>query len=203
MNGLIHGYIAPKGLFYNGTPVIQPGEEENYLKSIYQASGLDYPKFYKMDRLAKMAVLTVEEIQKHTPIEDPDQLTLLFANSSASEETDRKFIASYQENANPSPALFVYTLPNIVTGELAIRYKWYGENCFFILPEFDAEFYVTQLQLAFNRGNMAVLSAWVESGSEGNEECFVFLITADAFAATPRKELIDLIKNSYKNYHNE
>ena len=30
----------------------------------------------------------------------------------------------------PSPALFVYTLPNIVTGEIAIRNKYYGETSF-------------------------------------------------------------------------
>jgi len=31
--------------------------------------------------------------------------------------------------------VFVYTLPNIVTGEIAIRNHYYGETSFYILPE--------------------------------------------------------------------
>ena len=31
--------------------------------------------------------------------------------------------------------MFVYTLPNIVTGEIAIRNHYYGETSFYILPE--------------------------------------------------------------------
>jgi hypothetical protein len=35
--------------------------------------------------------------------------------------------------------LFVYTLSNIVAGEICIRHKIKGENAFFVSEEFDAE----------------------------------------------------------------
>ncbi|MEP7238996.1 MAG: hypothetical protein ABI685_14050, partial [Ferruginibacter sp.] len=47
-----------------------------------------------------------------------------------------------------SPAQFVYTLPNIVIGEISIRHYFKGENAFFIFSDFDAEFieqYVSNL----------------------------------------------------------
>jgi hypothetical protein len=42
----------------------------------------------------------------------------------------------------------VYTLPNIVIGEISIRHQFKGENAFFIAAEFDAGFieqYVSNL----------------------------------------------------------
>ena len=37
----------------------------------------------------------------------------------------------------PSPALFVYTLPNIVSGEISIRNKWGGESSAYVLASYD------------------------------------------------------------------
>ena len=39
------------------------------------------------------------------------------------------------DNYFPSPAVFVYTLPNIVTGELAIRNRYFGETSCYVLAE--------------------------------------------------------------------
>ena len=39
-----------------------------------------------------------------------------------------------------SPALFVYTLPNIVIGEICIRHHFKGENAFFVFKQFDGTF---------------------------------------------------------------
>lgn len=196
-------YINPTGLYKNEQLHLKSDGEGEYLKSIYQQMNLEYPKFYKMDRLSKMAFLAVETLLSKQPIQDSEQLALVFANRSASEETDQKFIASYSEATNPSPALFVYTLPNIVTGELAIRHKWYGENTFFITPEFDAAFMATQIQIAFLNGNSSVLVGWTEANSKGKEECFVFLIEAKTWEQQSIENWIKEIKNRYNNYHHE
>lgn len=196
-------FIDQRGLVVNKTLQLHPEAEMDFLKSIYQQMNLEYPKFYKMDRLSKMAFLAVEALLKEETISDSENLALVFANSSASEETDQKFIASYTQATNPSPALFVYTLPNIVTGELAIRHKWYGENTFFITPAFDASFLATQIDIALLHGNTSVLVAWAEANSNGKEECFVFLITAQAWAEHEKETWITEIEKRYNNYHHE
>lgn len=173
-------YISPQGAFLNKDLNFK-SEETNWLKECYQKLELDYPKFYKMDNLSKMTILGTEII-KLTGILDnvqDDELELLFANANASQHTDMKFIESYQEAGNPSPSLFVYTLPNILTGELAIRNKWHGENTFFIAPQFDSHLFTERLYHSAQKGTKICLCGWVDSTidkkNELKEECFLFL----------------------------
>lgn len=201
MSELIHVYLSPKGVFKNGQrfehSTEEPGVPSNWLKHLYVHLQLDYPKFYKMDNLSKMvflgAALLDDELNSLTHAEN--ELALIFANRASSAVTDLKFIESYTQLGNPSPSLFVYTLPNILTGELAIRYKWYGENAFFITPEFDPSLYSQQVSLAFQRGNTACFCGWVESDALGNEECFLFLTRHTELNP---KELVNTI-NTYRN----
>ncbi len=201
MKILAHSYVSPKGAWLNGKPVITTGGEENTLKSAYQQLGAEYPKFYKMDVLSKMAFIGTELLLPFFP-EDLDQendLQLIFANQSASQNTDNLFVESYGQLNNPSPSLFVYTLPNIVTGELCIRHKWYGENCFFVEEAFDPGHFSDWAAMAFAKGNKACLCAWVEAKTSGEQECFLFLLS-DAETADPsiEQELSTLIKQ-YRN----
>ena len=60
MKILAHSYVCPKGTFLNGKLVYNTDGEENPLKSAYQQLGAEYPKFYKMDVLSKMAFIGTE-----------------------------------------------------------------------------------------------------------------------------------------------
>ena len=128
-------HINNDAVSINNESVFSNDGTDSWLKTVYHSLGIDYPKFHKMDDLAKLAFLATEYLSKDADFSGlkDDELTLIFANSHSSYNTDNKFIHSYKEKGSPSPSLFVYTLPNILTGELAIRYKWYGENIFFIL----------------------------------------------------------------------
>lgn len=195
MKIISHAHISENGSFLN-KELILDGSTENHLKELYQKLDLSYPKFYKMDDLSKMSVLGCELLLNQIDLEDSENnLQLVFANSSSSQLTDLKFIDSYTNLGAPSPSLFVYTLPNILTGELAIKHKWYGENTFFILPEFKADFYQEQIEFSFNRGNKYVICGWVEANSNGNAECFLFLVENN-------QELLDTntIDQLYKHY---
>lgn len=161
-------------------------------KNIYSELELEYPKYYKMDDLSKMTILAVELLLRKNPelSFEEDELTLIFANQAASERTDNKFIESYKEAGNPSPSLFVYTLPNILTGELAIKHKWYGENVFFISKNFDADLYKQQINRYFSTGSEACLCGWVNTDKD---EAFIFLVdkTKDAVSATDLMNIYD------------
>lgn len=201
MKILAHSYVCSEGTFLNGKLVLNTKEEENSLKSAYQQLGVEYPKFYKMDVLSKMAFIGTELILPFFPKEADleNELQLIFANSSASQYTDNLFVDSYEQLKNPSPSLFVYTLPNIVTGELCIRHKWTGENCFFIEDSFNPAHFCEWAQIALKKGNNCCLCGWVEAKADGEQECFLFLLTDSELAEhSIEHELSTLIKQ-YRN----
>lgn len=142
------------------------GSEDSWFKQIYKHRGLAYPKFYKMDILSQAGYLASEMIKLAKPgMTDAyadDEIALVFANASSSAETDRRFIQSYEQNGAPSPSLFVYTLPNIVLGEIAILNKWYGENMFAVLPKFAPDFYLDYGRIMRASGSKALLCGWLE-----------------------------------------
>ena len=169
--------ISENGVFINKEHDAHYSAYENdWKRELYAKLNFDYPKFHKMDSLAKMAYLSFKLLEPKVDLEayNDDAIAMLFANSSSSHSTDVKFIESFTESS-PSPSLFVYTLPNILTGELAILNKWYGENIFFIQENFNPEFYLEQINFYFSKGLKICLSGWVESGPEG-EECFLFIV---------------------------
>lgn len=194
MRLIAHTYLSSRGVHRNNEVIqVEQTEDSNWLKALYQTLGADYPKFYKMDDLSKMAVLgsLLLDEELSTLQSKENDLSLIFANHSASARTDLKFIESYEELGNPSPSLFVYTLPNILTGELAIRHKWYGENSFYILPAFEESFFIDQLKLAFINGHEAALCGWVEASVSGEEECFLFLVHRDGDQPLELSKLIN------------
>ncbi|TXF75804.1 3-oxoacyl-ACP synthase [Chryseobacterium sp.] len=133
-----------------------------FAKAAYQHFDLNYPKFHKMDALSKLALLASEVILKDETSKD---IALVFANRSSSLDTDLKYEESISspDNFFPSPAVFVYTLPNICMGEVAIRHGLQTENAFFVLDEFSEDFlnrYSEQLILSGKAEK--VLCGWTE-----------------------------------------
>lgn len=156
-------------------------KDESLTRSIYKFMDLSYPKFYKMDILSKYGFLASEMLisnQETLKTYEDDAVVLIFANSNSSTLTDLKYqetIAS--EKPSPSPSLFVYTLPNILLGEIAIRNKWYGENMFFVLPNFDAKFLVNYAAAILKKSDTkACLIAWVDVKEKKND---VFLCSIE------------------------
>ena len=122
---------------------------QDFLLSAYRYFEIKYPKFYKMDNLSKLGWLAAEILLKdsfNTGKYKAEEVGVVLANASSSLDTDIKYYETAKDIA--SPALFVYTLPNIVIGEICIRHGFKGENAFFIFNKFDAGFmeeYVSNL----------------------------------------------------------
>jgi|TARA_B110000908_G_scaffold117900_1_gene138220 hypothetical protein len=130
-----------------------------------------------MDLLAKAAFVGSELILKeNTALGNykDDEIALLFSNSESSEHSDSKFETSYKNN-NPSPSQFVYTLPNILLGEIAIKNKWFGENIFLVSPTFDAGEIKQQIELMLMNSSKACFCGWVNV-SDSNVDVFLFTI---------------------------
>ena len=107
------------------------------LTLLYRQLVGDYPKFFKMDTLCKLGFLLSEMLVKDDagrfqPRED--RAVLIFSRE-GSLANDSNYAKSMEDF--PSPALFVYTLPNTVAGEIAIRNKYEGETSTYVLESFD------------------------------------------------------------------
>ena len=178
------------------------GTLNDFLEAAYVHLGLSYSKFYKMDRLSKLGFLASEMLLKDAPLRpryESDQVALVLSNASSSLDTDIRFEESMETIA--SPALFVYTLPNIVAGEICIRQGITGENAFFVFPEFDAvqmTDYVEQV-LATEK-TMACIGGWVEVMGD-RHDVFLYLVEKER-GAHGVEHTAEQLHNIYKQLWN-
>jgi hypothetical protein len=136
----------------------------DFLLSVYQHFQLNYPKFYKMDNLSKLGWLASEILLKDSFKKDnyqPEEVGVILANSNSSLDDDIKYFDSVKDIASPS--LFVYTLPNIVIGEICIRNHFKGEHAFFIQDTFDAAFIAQQVNYLLDKNILQTcICGWVD-----------------------------------------
>lgn len=128
-----------------GKPVFSSQGEDHaeFLKTAYRGLNVQYPKYFKMDSLCKLAFLASEILLRNTEITrkyEERSIGLVLQNASSSLETDEKHQSAIGDRANyfPSPSVFVYTLPNIMAGEICIRHRIKGENAVLISEQADA-----------------------------------------------------------------
>ena len=148
-------------------------------KELFKWLGISYPKFYKMDNLSKVAFITAETLLKgHNWEMGPEKRGLFIANRSSSLDTDEKYHQKTFANGEiiSNPALFVYTLPNIMIGELSIRHQFQGEQCLWVSDNFDGHSITNYINLLFRKGDIETcLVGWVDYYQE-KESAFISLI---------------------------
>ncbi len=167
LNNNITSYctIVKNVVYKNEVPVFENRDADlpAFLLSAYQHFELGYPKFYKMDNLSKLGWLASEVLLKSTDIRKykPEEVGLILSNANASLDSDLKYNKSVGDI--PSPALFVYTLPNIMTGEICIRNNFKGEDAFFIFEKFDADFMEGYVKNLLNNNVLSTcICGWVD-----------------------------------------
>jgi 3-oxoacyl-(acyl-carrier-protein) synthase len=139
-----------------------------FIKNLYKKEQVSYPKFYKMDNLSKLGFLTAELLIKNSDVlkkYEQKEIGVVIANSSSSLDTDFDYQELIKDKSNyfPSPSVFVYTLPNILIGEICIRHQIKGENAFFVSEEFDPEQIINYVTHLFEQGKTeACICGWVE-----------------------------------------
>ena len=155
------------------------------LTGLYRSQIGDWPKFFKMDTLSKAGFVASELLLKKVGErrlegeEYTHSRAIVLFGSTASLCADRNYQETIQDRDNyyPSPALFVYTLPNIVTGEIAIRNHWRGETSFYVLETPDAAQMAFHLACAFDDPETeSILAGWVDSRNNDDYQVFMTLI---------------------------
>ena len=161
------------------------------LTEIYKRYIGSYPKFYKMDRLSQLGFVASElllnaEGQNNgiTELRNNEitarrnygetRAVVLF-NHTSSLWADHEYARSIAvgEDYFPSPSLFVYTLPNIVCGEIAVRNGYHAETSFYILPHKDEDMMQQVLTSTFlDHSLQSIVAGWIddEDGSHFEAE---------------------------------
>lgn len=155
------------------------------LTFLYKQMIGNYPKFYKMDGLSRLGFVASEILlnaeKGDTDVERREEegerlleeRAIIFFNHSSSIASDRSYKESINDKDNyfPSPSIFVYTLPNIVTGEIAIRNHFHGETSFFILPDKDERMMEEILQASCRDAqSKSFLTGWIDYEDERHFE---------------------------------
>ncbi len=160
--------LTPTTVTIDGTPLPVEVSDGKLLTWLYKNRIDDYPRYYKMDGLSRLGFVAAELLlqEEGAPrFEENDTRGIVLFNRTSSTATDRRYLASIADRNNyfPSPSIFVYTLPNIVTGEMAIRNLYHGETAFYVLPEKDAA-QMRQVQEATlqDAGLTSLITGWID-----------------------------------------
>ena len=147
---------------------------DTFIRNRYRALADPNMKFPKMDDLCKLAyVASCELFSAHRPDCPAERIGVVLANRSASLDSDRRHQAIIDANdaCGASPAVFVYTLPNIMLGQVAIKHGLKGESTFFAFPDKNSNFIREYAVSLIAEGRMdAVLWGWCEF-CDGRYDC--------------------------------
>ena len=190
--------IKNKCISLNNKPVFKNDDSDfaTFIKSAYKSLNTNYPKFFKMDSLSKMAFLAADVLLKNEnlDVELDNNIAIILSNKASSLDTDRKHQDSIKDTNNyyPSPSVFVYTLPNICIGEISIKYKLYSENSFFIFDSFNAEHLRTYSNsLLATKKAKEILCGWVEFDGD-TYEAFLYLVSEEGSLEHNKQNIIKL-----------
>ena len=182
---LDYAVISNNLVLVNGRRVELESTGNAMLSELYRLQVADWPKFFKMDTLSKVGFLASELLLKECGCKrlEGEEYTSAYAvvlfGTTASLCADKNYQETIQDADSyyPSPALFVYTLPNIVTGEIAIRNHYRGETSFYVLERFDAAQMAQHICNAFQDSvTESVLAGWVDSTGNDDYNCFFTLV---------------------------
>lgn len=173
--------IDSEGVTLDGTPLATTTKGAELLKELYKNHIGDYAKFYKMDTLSRLALvatnllLSCESDEERAEIHD-----IVLFNRTSSIVADRNHLATIadKESFYPSPSVFLYTLPNIATGEIAIKHSFRGETSLYILNE-KSEMLIEQITSATlaNNNNKHIITGWIDCESKDRFEAEIKILT--------------------------
>ena len=159
------------------------------LTALYRAEVGDYPKFFKMDTACKLGFLLAERLAEQPRFTPREDRAVLMFSTCGSLCNDRHYEDTVR--AFPSPSLFVYTLPNIITGEIAIRNKYEGETSAYVLERLDPETFATLVEQAFQDAvTESAVCGWVDVRADDDFTAFAFLVERDGTGMELNKETI-------------
>lgn len=177
-------HLTESEVVLDGCSLPVEGQGEALLKFLYHTYVGDYPKFYKMDPLCKLGFLASELLlqaeaeregcPRFLPCEDR---AVVIVGRTASICADRAYQQTIQsaDDFYPSPSAFIYTLPNIVTGEIAIRNHYHGETTY-LLQDIPVDARPLLFQALSSPETRSVLGGWLDIADPDHFEAKLYII---------------------------
>lgn len=166
-------HILPDGVTLDGRPLPVQSQGAGLLSEIYRKYVGDYPKYHKMDALSRLAFLATELLLSRGDVpQDSGRATILF-NRTSSVVADRCHLGSIAKPGEfyPSPSVFLGTLPNIATGEIAIRHGYTGETSLYITDFRDEALMKKVVSSSFSLGGFrSLICGFVDCDREDSFE---------------------------------
>ncbi|MBS1781530.1 MAG: hypothetical protein JSS78_00520 [Bacteroidetes bacterium] len=148
-------------------------------EALFRSQAFNYAKFFKMDQLCKWAWLGTELLLNRIESSikqsyNKSQIAVVFVTAEGCMEVDKRYRQSM--HTIPSPALFVYTLNNIMLGEVCIRHGFKGEQACLSSKDFDAdELFFWAADLLTHRGMDACLLGWINMSNHQPDLCLFWV----------------------------
>lgn len=179
-------HINNNSVYVDGKLLFSDKESEGlrpFTKSIYRFLKPSYNKFFKMDEISKLGFLAAEVLLSDIKLSsyEEEDVAIVLSNSHSTLITDQNHQLTIDDYDNffPSPSVFVYTLPNIMIGEISIRHKLRGENAFFIVENFNAELITDHINNLFlTQKSKVFVGGWVNQ-SENDYEAFLYWVSSE------------------------
>lgn len=159
--------------------------QKDEFSELYKHASLDYPKFFKMDTVSKYGILAAEYLLKDADLKAnyaEKEIGIVLSNASGSLDTDMEFQKTINNKVSffPSPAIFVYTLSNIIMGEICIKHKIKGENMFFLSESIQFDLLESFVSDLFDKNSIqSAVVGWVEY-SPGKPDVLLLLVEKKA-----------------------
>lgn len=176
--------LTESTVLVDGRTVGAEGRGMSMLRSLYHRYVGDYPRFYKMDPLCKLGFVASElllgaeaEADGVPRFGEREDRAVVLVGRSASLCADEAYMETIRRRDEyyPSPSAFVYTLPNIVAGEIAIRNKYHGETSYFVQDSPDAALHLMRRALG-GTGTGSVVGGWIDVENENRFEATLYII---------------------------
>jgi hypothetical protein len=199
-------FITGWGTIRQNTVIVDGQERElhenfitfaDFIKNLYKKEQIGYPKFYKMDNLSKLGFLTTELVLNNKGLKErykSEEIGVVIVNSGSSLDTDVEYYKTIKDQNNyyPSPSVFVYTLPNILIGEICIKNQFKGENAFLVSEDFNPGLIRTVVDdLMTNDRLQACICGWVDFYGEKQESLICII---------EKEQKLDLSSANTHNY---
>ena len=173
--------ITPDSITLDGTTLDTTSTGKAMLKEVYKSHVGDCTKFVKMDALSRLAVLgTNLMLQQERCDEQAKRYDIILFNGSSSIVGDCNHLAMIRNRDNfyPSPSIFLHTMPNIATGEIAIQHAFRGETSLYILEKKSEDIMNDIATISLQASdNDALITGWVDCSGEDIFEAEIKILT--------------------------
>lgn len=176
-----HIEISSEHVKIDGKTVIVNSSGQDMLKEVYHMYIGNYPKFHKMDILCQLAFIATELLLKSEGnerfVESADRSIILYGKN-ASQNTDRLYQSTINDRKSffPSPSVFVYTLPNIATGEIALRNHYHGETSYIAVEDKSQMERHLDNYIGTAKDFTSVIGGWIDVRDNDNFDAEMWII---------------------------